>query len=1060
MTTRHADQSQSPRSNVQRYRQLLSDPIESEDTLLNLLLAPLDLLGLVPRDLPAHVVHAHASWDNLNLGDGQSILESQNVHHWIAEVQVVLLEKVFNDWQDVLENKGLYWSILRQWLVPDPVNNNAGAVQIASLEVLTLQVSKHMSARTSPNATSAGSTRTTLGRALTLFFERVSLKCTSMYVSECVPLSQRALVWTDILRHFVSAPDRIANMYSGQIPETLTKRSIQWHLILEWEECIHANIASSHLSSILSKFLRSHWFHSSNDGDFLFNALLSRVASRYDHDHFPDTYRKSWKASIGELNNIHQRDFLSSIISFIDRNAFQKSQTFHLVNGNERNKPGTEGMLFLAQSTWERSLRVALILDLFIVDTALDPEDTQEFPSNNLAEIIAPESDSIPLYIYSPMMTRLLLHQITRRDKDFKVTTVLLDKVVRAWALRVKRASWEEAVFLTLTLLLLLASFPSQSSRTSSLATSPDFITGVSAHLEHLSPAVRRLGMLAAECVSERGGRGMSFGSKIWDGKGEGREEARVMRAAVYNFSSEPLQVSANSDLLTKALGLSNETVRAPQIYEEQVRHPRLPPKSKRLPEKRPVKKLVETVDNDVLEEKDDSVEHELPSLLNISGQSRSYGAMALNEPSEDSSSESDASDDSDNQGEEPGSMAPEEGKAFGQGVPNQKKKARVPVYINELAPLLRENERSSLRLGLKYGESLVVRKANYGSEVHDNAIDLTLALIGLNNNFRVARFEQRRLAILTSLAITSPERVAPCLAEQYFVHQYSVSQRTAMLNALAFAARRLALDNKSEVTDEDFSAAHLLDDFTHMAISKAKRDGENRNLGPKHAGNLLVNEKSSILSKGQDIQTTTRTDPNPRKIGTYSSRYSSFAKSCFIFPLVNRFWAYMQHATSVRQSRYLGGSGQSILDMPFLLGAYLDTLSILCSFAQNDNGFRTEICPEVLELALTVSRYHLSTTADKVDHEAHGGSRSTVLGAATTLVLILLDANHELDQGRTFTKRFPHLFTEVQQWAAAIFEAVDSGADRSVGVLDRSSRASAAILLRLQGMTQALQTL
>ena len=246
-----------------------------------------------------------------------------------------------------------------------------------------------------------------------------------------------------------------------------------------------------------------------------------------------------------------------------------------------------------------------------------------------------------------------------------------------------------------------------------------------------------------------------------------------------------------------------------------------------------------------------------IPSLTNINGNRNMIGTISDDEQS--SSSESDTSSDEDGPQSDLNGAA-EEGKAFGMATPSNKKQLRPPIYIGELAPLLRENERDSVRMGLKYGEDLIRRKAGWGGEVEENAIDLTLALLSIHNNFRISQFEQRRVGALTALVVASPTRIGPCLAEQYFDHQYAMAQRIAMLNAMAFGAAELATGAKTNTRigngEKDYSkkaltANKLAEQFSQLAMQRAREEGKERMPEIQNEEALLVGS-SKTKSKMQ----------------------------------------------------------------------------------------------------------------------------------------------------------------------------------------------------------------
>ncbi|KAI3476083.1 hypothetical protein L1887_62389 [Cichorium endivia] len=122
-----------------------------------------------------------------------------------------------------------------------------------------------------------------------------------------------------------------------------------------------------------------------------------------------------------------------------------------------------------------------------------------------------------------------------------------LTAALERWAdtARLARVLVDEELFLSTLIVCILASIASGSRELEdalvAVAHSRAVLDGVSAHLAHADPLVRRTGMLVGELLSERtarpGGKTLSFGAAIWNGTGEGREEARVLRALYHAWS-------------------------------------------------------------------------------------------------------------------------------------------------------------------------------------------------------------------------------------------------------------------------------------------------------------------------------------------------------------------------------------------------------------------------------------------------------------------------------------------------------------------------------------------
>lgn len=1067
------------RSQVVELRSRYDQPIKDHDALLDLLLGPLDLLGLVPESLNSKI-SSHAHWIRLHLGPA---LHAEAIKHyrWIVDVQLALLQRILPDWQERLTQDGLLEVLIQQWFVPvkETAQDDAvGAVLSCSLatftDLLTSRYANKPEASTRPKL--RPETWTLMEKALFGFVQRASI---AEMVLHCQTQGSQAhveLAWSDIVRHLLSLPDRIANAYEGKTPDKLAPSGIR--SLVGSQVCLLVQDAGlgdqvaqpiAFSSILLSRLLRAGWFQDMTqwreNSLSVWPAILRQLPNKIEDGQVSSRYQQAWKQCVRQLSQSDQVSLLLSVVKSLDQHALKAQKISSLLNRNEISRAGAEGTTFLSVHTWHEALQIASVLDLFVVSSN---DDDEESGRTNLVAILCGASNDSSCRAWSPLMTRTLVHLLLREDPSLITLDTVLRHAVKIWMQQAKSASWDEEVCLTTLLVLLIAALPSSSPTITSLSTSPDFILGVSKHLEHLSPSVRRLGMLVAEVVSERAGKALSFGTRAWDGRGEGREEARVLRAAAISFPSRDMEVNLSKDDLLSAMSLQEAQSEVAVVPSKIVVRKRTAPTSRTLPERKPAptrRAMVQEIDAEVGSHGSSAAEKTpaLPSLLNISSTQPRVSIVALSDDEQSSSSESDSSEDDAEAAKDPTDDLTGEDKAFGMGTPTKKKKnQQPPIYVAELAPLLRQNEFDSIRMALRHAEPLISRKAGWGGEVNENAVDVCLALCALQNNFSIASFDQRRLAALTALVVASPVRVAPCLAEQYFVHQYSMAQRIAMLNALAFGAAQLATGTKDnspisggkKAIASAYNGNVLAQEFAQLAMTRARAEGEERMPEIKREQALMVNTPSTTLNGP-------KANRKQNNVGQLRNGYLAVAASNFIFPLVNRLWAHLQDNNTVtRRSRYLG-SGRSIIDMPFLMGALLDTLAVLCHYAQHEPHFRDEIVPEVVQLVLTLSRVHLTQAAATMQgisssetddgNDDGGGSRSTVLGAGASLILVLLDAAWQLDFGASLARQHATLLLEVQHWASAIFEVAQGGAtDRSVGATDRSGRVSAAILLRI----------
>lgn len=800
------------------------------------------------------------------------------------------------------------------------------------------------------------------------------------------------------------------------------------------EELVHTPLPATCPATLLTKLLRSgyleettaEWEEPRNIWPTVIRCSLNREDA---------SLQPAWSRAFALLPRSARTSIGLSLAAFVDRYSLRRGRNYSLLSGDELLRPGAEGSRFLSKEAWQTVLLLsAVVRPLFYAldsngEAASDNDDDDDEKAI-VSEMLNPSATGY----WSPLMARLLVHLLPAKDLEKDLSHVL-----DQWSSpsRIRTAMWEQEEYLTVVVLLIVARLPSTS--TARLCTNADFIKGVSSHLEHLSAKVRRIGMLVAETVST----GLAFSRAIWDGKGEGREEARVLRSMFHGWPSRDMVADSRDAALRSAafhLTASEDVVADTAIEKAPYATPRNRPRTRTLPvrrsaapRKRPL--IVSLGGSEKPENEDERVQVQaasLPSLSNIAGTSTTQAYVSEGE--ESSSSEGESSDDDEKR--TPATDA-EQKPEFGLGMPAKQKRS-APVYLHELAPLFRESEREANKLALRHAEALVRKKAGWGGEVDESAVDLSIAILAMQNNYGFKQFEERKKAVLTALVAASPAIVAPCLAEQYFVQQYSIAQRITLLNSLAFGAREVSGSSKGAASLE---MKTLADELAHLAIARARVEGEKR-VNPPSSLQLQGNNPPRSLDAG--VATTAPT----------GSSYLNLAGPSFVFPLVNRFWAHLDHASVTRGSRYQG-SGSTILLSPFLVAAFLDTLAVLCYCAQNAADFQNSLLPEVISLTLSLTNTALvrrgtagpsGTAGTAEDHE--GGGPAAVLGASANLLLLLLDAAWQLDAGRNLLQRHGEQVAEVQAWAGALFESVEGH-----NALDRSARSSAAILLRINEM-------
>lgn len=531
-----------------------------------------------------------------------------------------------------------------------------------------------------------------------------------------------------------------------------------------------------------------------------------------------------------------------------------------------------------------------------------------------------------------------------------------------------------------------------------------------------------------ADSKSPKGPTRLRF-SNMWDGDGDGKEECRYLRSCVgvrdddAIISDDPQAWMLGWDVEPEQQPKEKPPQPVPEAAEARGRKPKVEPK-------RP--KIV------MLDEEQEADPLEGYTSSRSSLRSPSPTPSFLEEVAADPTLALDAT---------------------------KKRKLRRPVYVRQLAELLRDKDKpESIELALQWGEGLVRAKRTFGTEVADNAIAVAGAAIALSNPFNLDDFDKRRQGLVTALVACAPRVVPPFLAEQYFSPSYSLGQKSVMLTALAMGARELAGLPVPEMRTNrriDFPTKTLPPALHAKYVSEADTAGQ---LEDAVSGmrNLLL---SKGAAKGEEVPEIARERqlrvgakrlktngpvvPARGEAGGHHSDppapvipYASVAGEFFILPLVNRFWDFFSDA-SVRESRALAsggryrGAGTGMVLSPLALEKFLLTLALLTHAARFAPTFLGVLVPAVLELGVTIGARH-----PQLDDSESGEAQ--VVGAALELALSVLDAAGDTDSGRSLARDSPELVLATGQWASGVFEAEGGGA-RAAGGGGREGRVRAA---------------
>ncbi|ETS64824.1 hypothetical protein PaG_00792 [Moesziomyces aphidis] len=870
---------------------------------------------------------------------------SDNVDVLLVEaMQESLLVRLGVDWATAL---GAAWKTLLELTffgsAAESCAGQAGMVQQCALRTVSRVL-----------ATASGETLEQTVQLCVTARERISLGAMVAAVGAEPNRARARVAWTEALRLLGALPDRVANTTKGDVPQTLRGECwIDATLVRGLGDALqHATDKPEVelLRDVLVRLDRSGHLSRAADSSTagFWPTILRTTATK-------STTTTQW-AKLRRVAGSSLRKRLDTTLLQTLQHAAMRGFAGTLVAPTETGKPGTEGSAFLSSATHAVVAASAHVMGIFIPPNSPADESDSDTDTEALHYVRTLKCTALSRVSQSPVLAWAWATYLLRapvRDRLDCLTAAL-----GRWAdtARLARVLVDEELFLSTLIVCILASIASGSRELEdalvAVAHSRAVLDGVSAHLAHADPLVRRTGMLVGELLSERtarpGGKTLSFGAAIWNGTGEGREEARVLRALYHAWSHHsdaiavraatfkhdsaavdtlfgPQQVVASSTLMS--------TVRAERKRSDG-------PKTRRLPQRVDARDTRTRPLISVIGDSDD----EAP--LSVSSPREGPLRMFSNHvrphtPSESSSSSSDSDSDADDADQHEmhklaadlagvstddaaslfASAKPSSSRATaGVGdmdadreahAPQFDKRVRAPVYVSQLAPLLKTSSRQSVRMGLRSAAALVARKAptrTFGGEVDENAVDLTLALAALHDNFGIRRFEDMRRAALVEVACAAPVRVVGVLTEQVFGSQYSGVQRTAMLYALTEAAVRLSR------AEQHGKAGHRAEAVAARVVSDTRRVGEQRVPQLRRERQLRLDTSRTTLVQEIRPGTSLAVDPDGRGWAAMAG--------AFVFPLLNRYLAYQ--ALPSRGSLF----------EPDSLALLFDTLGVLISLA------------------------------------------------------------------------------------------------------------------------------
>ncbi|KAL4401916.1 telomeric DNA binding protein [Malassezia pachydermatis] len=896
---------------------------------------------------------------------------------WWGACQHALLTSTLVTWAPTLADKGLYERLCEAWLVPSSTHPLTASVWAQSLSTCSALLTGPTAAALHP------ATRDALTVALTRLDPSRLLPALLAVYDRTTKAAQQDAQWTDMVAECIALPTRVANVYGPLATSSSTYASLldqyaTWHARLATAladvltqttapRCARLVTRALQTGAILSTARPPTWW------DRLWPTLAQAKADQ----------AQAWAALYQCLDEDVRGPYLHTLVQALQANV--GTQPFaHLVDPRTETTPGSEGRAFFSSDA-----RAWAAMALHVLTTAGSEADAPRWA-------VALSLDDM-YTSYAPLLCVVVSTWAMQAEPDESLTSLL-----HVWSdpRRIERASLKHVMTLTTLVVAAMHTWrpTERAAHLRTYSTSPRFLQGVSAYLSHADPAVRRWGMLVAELLSAETAAHtpLRFPASVWDGRGEGREACRVLRA--WYMDETPLVPMPQAVALpTCAPWATAPTPRPPRAAPTTTRLPRRVP-----PRQKPLIEVVEDTSPRNHDEKEESEEEEEEDVPNDSDED---GATIPT----DTHDERDTS-----------TMLDEA----------LRTKKRAPVYIYELAPLLRERDVHANKLGLKHAEALIRRKTGWGAEIAEQAVDLTIALASMQDNFGLPRMDERRTAALAALCIAAPAPVVDALYEQCFTPHYALQQRLAMLRAVGLAAQELA-----GMPTPSSSPADRASELVDHALERVHQAGETRIVQASP-------QREADVRRWQAAMRTSAGTTHGTALPTWSVRptvsWTQVAGPHFIGPLVYR-------CQQARQSTSRTYAGSEAVYTPTLIAAVLHTLCILCYAGRHTAFFATRIAPDVLQMA-----ERCATELDEVDLQ--------VPQAAMALVLTVLDIVEEdsRDHGAHFAQTHARLLTRLQGVAQAVWEASHLQPGDAPSLQADAATRAAGVLLRIADMQEA----
>ena len=204
-----------------------------------------------------------------------------------------------------------------------------------------------------------------------------------------------------------------------------------------------------------------------------------------------------------------------------------------------------------------------------------------------------------------------------------------------------------------------------------------------------------------------------------------------------------------------------------------------------------------------------------------------------------------------------------------------RRNKPKAPVYIRDLITGLNNTEDYDTHyIAMNTAPGLIRRKADFGSELSDRAIEICGVYFNLGDPFGLPDFLELRMKGMVAILVAQPKICAPYFADIIFEGDFSIGQRVAGLSAMGLAARELAGYKDGDASDEKQFPSRNLPERLHKLY-------------------LEGSEMSAVSKKVEsDMMAPVSTKRRPQR-KVIKNDLSKLVADYFFFPLAGQFAAY-----------------------------------------------------------------------------------------------------------------------------------------------------------------------